>query len=124
MSKISFYWYVNMTTAAENIIKYIQKINNLPKGDHDYITKTIWIAQALIEAMKEDGFDIPLEVAAAIAIFDHREFKNFSKHLASIIFDGMSFHINTGDPVPWIWISKQDIAIRKSLLCWLIKNWE
>jgi hypothetical protein len=100
----------------------MQRIDSLPEADRDQIVKGLWRSQSLIEAMKKDGFDaLPLEVAAAIAIFDRCEFKMFSKHLASLVFDGMSLYINEGDPLPWTWIGKQDIAVQKSLLCWLVR---
>ena len=109
---------------AESVIAYMQKVKSLPKADRDKIVRGIWIAQSLIEHIKKDGFDIPEEVAVAIAMFEREEYRLFSKYLFDWIFVKPYIFANEGDSLPWHWVADQEARLIKSLLCWLIKNRE
>ena len=73
--------------------------------------------------MKKDGFDIPLEVAAEVAILEKADLKSlYSKYLVDYIFDGLAISASDSDSLSWQWIAKQDISTLKSFLCWIIKS--
>lgn len=100
--------------------KFFDQLNNLPKNERDQILPRLLAAQSLIKAIEKDGFSIPDEIAAQIAIFSNEEFKTFARSLHYWIFEGAVIHANEGDSAPWHWISSQNALVAKSVLSWLI----
>lgn len=100
--------------------KFFDQLENLSKEERDQILSGLLAAQSLIRFIEQDGFNIPDEIAAQIAIFSNEEFKTFARSLHYWIFEGAVIHANEGDSTPWHWISSQNALVVKSVLCWLI----
>jgi hypothetical protein len=72
--------------------------------------------------LAKDGFSIPEEVAAVIALFDKEETWLFASLLFDHIFRDAVIIVSDLDSIPWHWIAKQDTAVLKSLLCCLVRE--
>lgn len=104
--------------------KFFKQLENLPKDKRDQIFRGLLATQSLVRSVEQDGFNIPDEIAVAIALFDRAESDTFAKALFDLVFRGFPVGANNGDSSPWHWVSTQNISVIKSLLCWLVHKAE
>lgn len=99
---------------------FFEQIEALPESDRNQVLSGLLAAQSLIRATEKDGYTIPDAIAARIATFDRTENDVFAKALFDVIFRELRLSVNDRDSEAWHWAAKQDKAVIKSLLCWLI----
>lgn len=104
--------------------KFFDQLENLSKKERDQVLSGLLAARSLIRFIEQDGFSIPDEIAAAIALFDRAEYDTLAKALFDLIFRGIPICTNNGDSAPWCWISNQEKPVVKSLFCWLVRRSE
>ena len=104
--------------------KFFDQLENLSKKERDHVLSGLLASQSLIRSIEQDGFSIPDEIAAAIALFDRTEYDTLAKALFDLIFRGIPICTNNGDSAPWCWISNQEKPVVKSLFCWLVRRSE
>jgi hypothetical protein len=70
--------------------EFFDQLENLSKEERDQVLSGLLVAQSLIRFIEQDGFSIPEEIAAAIALFDRSEYDIFAKALFDLILRGVS----------------------------------